>query len=265
LKLFIDTEARSITVVTTAVADPNTATKTLEEELPLYSKEAFELISQLWLKLGWNQKYPYIFSWFGRPIIQLPEDMIRIQEVIYRVKPDIIIETGVAHGGSLIYYASLCKAMEKGRVIGIDIEIRPHNRRPLEAHELFPFITLIEGNSVSPEVVTQVKQLVAPGETVLIVLDSNHTKAHVLAELEAYADLVTVNSYIVATDGIMHDVADVPRGKLEWAWDNPTEAAAEFSRRRPEFEVEQPLWPFNESSLSTNITHWTGAWLLRKA
>ncbi|HLO47420.1 MAG TPA: CmcI family methyltransferase, partial [Kamptonema sp.] len=117
------------------------------QTIPLYSKEAFEIISHYWLKLGWNQKYTYTFSWMGRPIIQLPEDMIRIQEVIYQVKPDVIIETGVAHGGSLIYYASLFKAMGKGRVVGIDIEIRPHNRKAIEEHELSSFIILVEGSS----------------------------------------------------------------------------------------------------------------------
>src|SRR4030095_10760063 len=128
-------------------------TETETRVLDLYSKEAFQLISQQWLKIGWNQKYPYTFSCLGRPIVQLPEDMIRVQEVIYRVRPDVIIETGVAHGGSLIYYASLCKAMERGRVIGIDIEIRPHNRRAIEAHELSHMITLLEGSSTSPDVV----------------------------------------------------------------------------------------------------------------
>ena len=103
----------------------------------LYSKRAFELISTQWLRVGWNRKYTYTFSWLGRPVIQLPEDMIRAQEVIFRVKPDVIIETGVAHGGSLVYYASLCKAIGKGRVVGIDIEIRPHNRAAIEAHSLF--------------------------------------------------------------------------------------------------------------------------------
>ena len=105
-----------------------------ESRVPLYSKEGFELLSELWLKVGWNQKYTYTFSWLGRPIIQLPDDMIRIQEVIHAVRPDVIVETGVAHGGSLIYYASLCTAMGHGRVIGVDIEIRPHNRAAIEAH-----------------------------------------------------------------------------------------------------------------------------------
>jgi cephalosporin hydroxylase len=227
----------------------------------LYSDEAFEIISQQWLKVGWNQKYTYTFSWMGRPIIQLPEDMVRIQEVIYRVRPDVIIETGVAHGGSLIYYASLCKAMSRGRVIGVDVEIRPHNRSAIEAHELFPLITLIEGDSVSAQIVDAVKALIKPSDVTMVILDSNHTKQHVLNELEAYHHLVTVGSYIVATDGIMMDLYDVPRGKRDWADDNPAAAAAEFVQDHPDFILEQPAWVFNESALNRNITHWPGAWL----
>ena len=243
-------------------------TKTLTSEnngkqtaLPLYSKEAFETISQAWVKVGWNEKYPYCFSWMGRPVIQNPEDMIRMQEVIYRIQPDVIMETGIAHGGSLIFYASLFKAMGKGRVIGVDIEIRPHNRKAIEAHELFSYLTLIEGSSTDPDIVKKVKSLIKKGEKVLVVLDSNHTKDHVRAEMEAYYDLVSKDSYIVATDGVMKDVYDVPRGKPEWKTDHPTAAAEEFVKAHPEFVVEQPVWPFNESELDQNITHWPGAWV----
>ncbi|MFC0711801.1 cephalosporin hydroxylase family protein [Azorhizophilus paspali] len=232
--------------------------------LDLYSKEAFEEISRHWVRIGWNQKYQYTFSWMGRPVIQLPEDMIRMQEVIFQVQPDVIIETGVAHGGSLIFYSSLCKAMDKGRVVGIDIEIRPHNRAAIEAHPLSDRITLIEGGSTTLEIVAQVKALVEPGEKVLIILDSNHSYAHVMGELEAYADLVTPGSYIVATDGIMFDLADVPRGAAEWASDNPMWAARDFAARHQGFVIEQPAWPFNESELAQNITHWPGAWLKRQ-
>lgn len=235
-----------------------------EETLPLYSKRAFELLSDIWVKVGWDQKYTYTFTWMGRPIIQLPEDMIRAQEVIYQVQPDVIIETGVAHGGSLVYYASLCKVIGKGRVIGVDIEVRPHNRRAIESHPLLPLITLVEGDSIAPETVRQVKSLVKPGEAVMVFLDSCHTKQHVLAELEAYHNLISPGSYIVATDGIMKDLYDVPRGKPEWAWDHPAAAVAEFVSRHPEFVVEQPHWLFNESELSANVTHWPGAWLRRK-
>ena len=118
---------------------------------PLYSKEAFERISRQWLRVGWNQRYLYTFTWMGRPVIQLPEDLLRAQEVVYRVRPDVLIETGVAHGGSLVFYASLFKAMNHGRVIGVDAEIRPHNRVAIERHELSRLITLVEGDSISPD------------------------------------------------------------------------------------------------------------------
>src|SRR5438552_2204809 len=146
MKLEIDTGSGTLKVMDAGAS----------QELPLYSKNAFELLSHLWLKVGWNEKYPYTFSWLGRPLIQLPEDVMRIQEVVYRLKPDIIIETGVAHGGSLILYSSLCKAMGKGRVIGVDIEIRKHNRQAIESHELNSYIDLIEGDSIDPSIVAKV-------------------------------------------------------------------------------------------------------------
>jgi len=231
------------------------------KEFDLYSNQAFEIISDQWLKIGWDQKYPYTFTWLGRPIIQLPEDIIRIQEVIFSVQPDVIIETGVAHGGSLVLYASLCKAMDKGRVIGIDIEIRPHNKKAIKEHPLYSLITLIEGSSIDPVIVQSAKNLIKPHEKVLVILDSCHTKNHVLQELEKYSDLVSPGSYIVATDGSMKDLYDVPRGKPEWAEDNPCEAALEFLQKHKEFREEKPPWLFNESNLDQNITHWPNAYL----
>src|SRR5919197_4658487 len=145
-------------------------------ELAFDDPEAFDIVSRAWLRLGWDVKYVYSFTWLGRPIIQLPEDMLRIQEVIYRLKPDVIVETGVAHGGSLVFYASLCKAMGKGRVIGIDIEIRPHNRLAIEKHELGGYIELFEGSSIDPDVVDRVRRSVSDAQTVIVVLDSDHTK-----------------------------------------------------------------------------------------
>jgi cephalosporin hydroxylase len=254
MRLTIDTDANE-------VVQENGGERT---RYALYSREGFEVISHCWLKVGWNQKYTYTFAWMGRPVIQLPEDMIRIQEVVYRIKPDVIIETGMAHGGSLVFYASLCEAMRRGRVIGIDVEIRPHNRKAIESHELFPRITLLEGDSVAAETVGRVRSLVRPGEAVLVILDSCHTKGHVLAELEAYYDLVSPGSYIVAADGITRELSDVPRGRAEWAWNNPSAAAIEFAQTHPQFELEQPAWPFNESDLTQNVTHWLGAWLRRK-
>jgi len=253
MKIIMDTEAKKL------IVEDGDRKNTFD----LYSKKAFELVSDQWLKIGWNEKYLYTFTWMGRPVIQLPDDLLRIQEVIVSVKPDVIIETGVAHGGSLIFYASLCKVMEKGRVIGIDIEIRPHNRKAVEAHPLKPYITLIEGSSTDTAIVNRVKKMVVPQETVLVILDSCHTKSHVLDELRSYCDLITPGSYIVATDGSMKDLFDVPRGKPEWKWDNPTAAALEFSKSHKEFMLEQPSWQFNESELEQNITHWPGAYLRR--
>ena len=233
-------------------------------EMALYSREAFSILSRSWLRVGWDQKYVYGFAWMGRPIIQLPEDLIRIQELIYRVKPTSIIETGVAHGGSLVYYASLCKATGLGRVVGIDVEIRTPNRAAIEAHELSSLITLIEGNAVDPATVLQVRNLLRPRETVLVVLDSNHTKAHVRAELEAYGPMVSPGSYIIATDGAMEFLADTPRGRKEWIEDNPRVAAREFAEAHAEFALEEPVWPFNEGEVKERVTLWPGAFLRRR-
>ena len=253
MKLTIDTELNQITIVNNGIS----------KSIDLYSDEAFHEISDQWLKIGWNQKYTYTFSWFGRPIIQLPEDMVRIQEVIYSIKPDVIIETGVAHGGSLVFYAGIMKAMGKGRVIGVDVEIRPHNRSAIEDHFLYDMIALVEGSSTETETIKFVSSLIKADESVMVILDSNHSKSHVLDELEKYSVFVTKGSYLVVTDGIMRDLSDVPRGNLNWKEDNPASAAIDFAKNHPEFKIEQPTWPFNESSLKRNVTHWPDAYLRR--
>ena len=181
-----------------------------DETFPTTDPRAFDLASAAWVRAGWDAKHVYTFTWMGRPIIQLPDDMVRMQEAIYAVKPDVIVETGIAHGGSLVYYASLFEAMGRGRVIGVDIEIREHNRRALEAHEMRGRIETIVGSSVDPAVVAAVRSKIAPEERVMVILDSNHSYAHVLAELDAYAGMVSPGSYIVATDGIMRDLEGAP-------------------------------------------------------
>jgi cephalosporin hydroxylase len=199
----------------------------------------------------------------GRPVIQLPEDLLRIQELIYRVRPDVVIETGVAHGGSLVFYASLLRALGTGRVIGVDVDIRPHNRLGIERHELSSLITLLQGNSAAPEVVDLVRGHIGRDERVLVILDSNHTTAHVGAELCAYAPMVTTGSYMVATDGIMAQLSDVPRGRPEWGTDNPTAAVREFLAHNSDFLLEEPTFVFNETLSSVQITHWPCAYLRR--
>ncbi|MCB9940151.1 MAG: cephalosporin hydroxylase family protein [Planctomycetaceae bacterium] len=254
MKIVIDTDNRSLERHSNGQVD----------RFPLYSKEAFELISDQWVRVGWNEKYSYTFSWLGVPIIQIPEDMLRTQEVIFRLKPDVIVETGVAHGGSLVFSASLCRLLGRGRVIGVDIEIRPHNRAAIEKHDLAPLIKLIEGDSTAEDTVEQVRKSIAEGDTVMVLLDSCHTKQHVLRELEAYHSLISPGSYIVATDGIMRDLSDVPRGQSDWDVNHPVAAVEEFLASHPEFHLEQPAWTFNESELSRNVTHWPAAWLRRR-
>lgn len=246
-------EARGLVTVTDADG---------EKTFPMASAEGFAAASRAWLRAGWDAKHVYSFSWMGRPMIQLPEDMLRLQEVIYRVKPTVIIETGVAHGGSLIFHASLFKAMGvAGRVIGVDIEIRPHNRAAIEAHELFPFITLIEGSSVAPETVAAVKNHLRPDDRVLVILDSNHTKAHVLAELDLYGVMVSPDSYIVACDGVMEQVVGGPRTEADWSWNNPSAAAREFAANRSDFVLEEPPFAFNEGAVRERVTYWPDAFL----
>lgn len=230
----------------------------------LGSADGFAAVSNAWLRSGWDAKYVYSFTWLGRPIIQLPEDMIRIQEIIYRVKPDAIVETGVAHGGSLVFYASVLKAMGRGRVVGVDIEIRPANRTAIETHELAGAITLIEGNSVDVTTVEQVSRAVTGCEKVLVVLDSCHEREHVLRELEAYSTLVGHDSYIVVCDGIMESLVGAPRSKPDWASNNPRAAIADFLASHHEFVAVEPTWLFNEGEVRTRVTYWPKAFLRRR-
>jgi len=233
------------------------------EQYLIGSPEAFKIISDAWLRSGWDAKYVYSFAWMGRPVIQLPDDMIRIQEVIFNIKPDVIIETGVAHGGSLIFYATLCKAMEKGKIIGIDIEIRPHNKKAITDHFLAPWITLVEGSSTSPEIISSVNKMVKPNDTVLVLLDSNHTYSHVLAELHAYSEMVSIGSYIVATDGIMEYVVGALRTSPDWDTNNPKKAAEQFVKENSNFIIEEPQFPFNEGIITERVTYWPSAYIKR--
>jgi cephalosporin hydroxylase len=240
-----------------------------DETVSLYSPEGFRILSDLWVKVGWDQKHNYSFTWMGRPIIQIPDDAFRIQEVIYALKPDVIIETGVALGGSLIFSASLCKAMGKGKVVGVDIEIRPHNRKAIEAHEMFPLISLIEGSSTDLGTFDQVASHVKDGDVVLVILDSCHSYQHVLDELRMYSRLVTKGSYIVATDGAQEYLNVTPRAKVDypnskdWPRDNPKRAAEDFVVENRNFEIVEPKFPFNEGNIDFRITHWPSAYLKR--
>ena len=254
MRIVIDTDARRLTVEQDGA----------RSETDLYTPEAFATLSRHWLRVGWAQKYSYGFTWLGRPVIQLPEDLVRIQEIIWRTRPDVIIETGVAHGGSLVLYASVLQLLGRGRVVGVDIEIRPHNRAAIEAHPLAERIMLIEGSSTAPEVVARVKQVIPTGSRVMVLLDSNHTKAHVRAELEAYAPLVTPGCYLGVADGVMRDLHDVPGGTADWSWDHPAAAAAEFAAAHQEFVLDDPPRPFREGAIEEPVTYWPEGWLRRR-
>lgn len=233
------------------------------EEFDIGSPEAFRVLSRLWLRSGWDNKYVYSFTWLGRPIIQLPEDMMRLQEVIYAVRPDVIVETGVAHGGALVFYAGLCKTMDHGRVIGVDVEIRSHNRAAIESHPLSSLITLVEGSSIDPQTVARVRAQIRPGETAMVLLDSCHQKQHVLEELRAYSTIVTPGSYFVAMDGIMEELTGAPRSSPDWSWNNPRQAALEFVAENANFAIEEPPFAFNEGNVTERVTYWPSAFIKR--
>lgn len=200
-------------------------------------------ITQDWFLATCQHKYSYNFTWMGRPIIQYPQDMIAMQEVIWQVKPDLIIETGIAHGGSLIYYASLLEMIGgDGRIVGLDIDIRKHNRIEIEQHPMFKRIDLIEGSSIDAQIAEQVYKAATGKQKILVVLDSNHTHEHVLAELNLYAKLVTKNSYLVVFDTVVEDMPseffpDRPWGK----GNNPKTAVWEFLKTNDRFVVDEQI------------------------
>ncbi|MDA8933128.1 cephalosporin hydroxylase family protein [Candidatus Pelagibacter ubique] len=238
------------------------------KKINLYSPEGFKLISDLWLKVGWDQKYIYSFSWLGRPIIQAPDDMLRMQEVIYEIKPDVIVETGIAHGGSLIFYASILKCIGKGRIIGIDIDIRQDNRAAIEKHKLFSSISLIEGSSTDNLVLKNLQNLIKDNDKVIVILDSAHDYNHVKKELEIYSNLVSVGSYIVVTDGSQEYLGSTPRAKKDyagyvdsWKHNNPKKAAEDFVLENDKFKIIEPKFLFNEGNIDFRVTHWPSAFI----
>lgn len=201
------------------------------------AKEAFNTASN-------KAQYSYNFKWMGRPIIQYPQDMIAMQELIWEIQPDLIIETGIAHGGSLIYYASLLELIGKGEVLGIDIDIRAHNRAEIEKHPMFKRIRMIEGSSVDKFTIEKVLPYTVGKSKVLVVLDSNHTHEHVLEELRLYAPLVTAGSYIVVFDTIVENLPDNYIPGMERPWgigDNPMTAVDAFLAGNEEFQIDSDI------------------------
>ena len=205
-----------------------------------------------------HPKYSYNFSWLGRPIIQYPQDIVALQEIIWQVKPDLIIETGIAHGGSLVLSASMlamldyCEAAEVGemldparprrKVVGVDIDIRAHNREALDAHAMRSRMELIEGSSIDSDIIDQVRSHAKGKERILVILDSNHTHDHVLAELEAYAPLVSLDSYCLVFDTVIEDMPDDMFPDRPWGkGNNPKTAVWEYLKSHPEFEIDKQI------------------------
>ncbi len=228
---------------TTPTAHPSYQKEKQERIAGFASDEEFRALSNQWRAMALERKYMNNFSWLGRPLIQVPMDAMAMQEIIWTVKPDLIIETGVAHGGSLILSASILELLGAGEVLGIDIEIREHNRKEIEAHPLGHRIKLIEGSSTAPDVVAQVREAAKGKKNVLVCLDSNHTHEHVLAELQAYGDLVSVGSYCVVFDTFVEDMPD------DYVWterpwgkgNNPKTAVWEWMRSHPEFVIDKSV------------------------
>ena len=242
MKILIDTKNNTL----------NLKNKTIN----LYSKRSFEYISDLWIKLGWNQKYSYTFTWLGRPIIQIPEDIVRLQELIFQIKPTKVIETGIAHGGTAILFASILDLIKnKGKVIAIDVKIRSRNLKAIRRHSLSKYIKLFEGSSTDTKIFKNVKKHIKQNDKFFVFLDSNHTYEHVYNELIMYSKLVTKDSYIVACDGVMSLVNDTPRGKKDWIINNPIKAIKKFLKNHSNFVLSDPNWLFNESKLNKRITH----------
>ena len=200
-----------------------------------------QALSRVWVREVSPHKYAYNFKWMGRPIIQFPQDMMAMQEILWDVKPDLVIEAGIAHGGSILYYASILELLGHGEVIGIDVDIRAHNRAAIEAHPMSKRVRLIEGSSTAQEVIEKVRGL-AQGKRVVVVLDSNHTHDHVLAELLAYAPLVCVGGYCVVMDTLIEDMPNRFFGDRPWGHgNNPKTAVHQFLSSHPGFEIDKDI------------------------
>jgi cephalosporin hydroxylase len=208
----------------------------------------FKLQSKIWLEHSIKKQYVYNYCWMGRPIIQNPVDIIAMQEIIWIIKPDLIIETGIAHGGSLIFSSAMlelnamCGGPQNAEVIGIDIDIRQHNRTAIESHPMFKRIFMIEGSSIDPYIIDQVKQRAKNKKCILVCLDSNHTQEHVQAELDAYATLVTIGSYCVVFDTFVEDMPKDIFSDRPWNPGNsPKTAVINYLKTHPEFEIDKKI------------------------
>lgn len=206
------------------------------------TQENFTELSQRWFEQSVRERYSYRFSWLGRPIIQYPQDLMALQEIIWKTQPQLIVETGIAHGGSLIFHASMLELLGGGEVLGIDVDIRAHNRSAIEQHPLSRRIQMLEGSSIDDAIVEQVFAKAGGKERVLVILDSLHTHEHVYRELQRYSPLVKKDSYLVVLDTVIEDLPDELSVERPWhQGDNPKTAVWQFLEENPRFEVDREL------------------------
>ncbi len=203
----------------------------------------FRLLSRKWLEYSVRQKYSYNFKWMGRPVIQYPQDLIALQEIIWQTKPDLIVETGIAHGGSLIFHASILELIGgEGRVLGIDIDIRAHNKSEIESHPMYKRIDMLEGSSIDKRIVDQVYKKAEKNKSILVILDSMHTHEHVLEELKVYSPLVKNDGYLVVLDTLIEFMPSDAYPDRPWGpGNNPSSAVQEFLQGNKRFVVDKPL------------------------
>jgi cephalosporin hydroxylase len=202
----------------------------------------FKKQSKEWFEKSFKYEYSYHFSWLGRPIIQYPQDILAIQEIIWKTKPDLIIETGIAHGGSLILSASMLELIGKGEVLGIDIDIRKHNKQEIEKHPMFKRITMIEGSSIDRKIIKKVQEFAKNRKKIMVILDSNHTHDHVVKELQAYSPLVSKGNYLLVFDTIIEDIPDEYFENRSWGiHNNPKTAVKQFLKKNDRFKIDKKI------------------------
>jgi len=220
----------------------------VKNDAGVYSPEGLDIVSKIWTKVAAQQRLMYQATWLGRPIIQLPSDILVLQEIIWETQPDVIVETGVAHGGSLILAASILELMGRGKVIGVDVDIRSHNRKAIKEHPLSHRIELIEGDSVSELTIKKVRELIPAGSRVMVALDSDHREDHVRKELEAYSSFVSSGCYLVAHDGAQFWVWDLPNAAEHWSYDHPLNAVQQFLEQNTQFCIDEKRTRFGITS-----------------
>jgi cephalosporin hydroxylase len=242
--LTIDTDSKILRV---------TEGEGVAHEYPLFTPQSFGILSRQWLALGWNLGHWSTFSWMGRQVLQLPDDLLRLGEMLWRVRPDVIIETGVYDGGSALWFRNFC------RVIGVDRELRPGVRETIGSR-----VTLIEGDSASPETTVRVARGVRSGERVCVFLDSDHSTDHVAAELRGFAPFVSSGCYLIVADSILPDLAATPSGEIEWLNSHPRIAVEAFMSSNQDFQRRRPVPLFGAPFDFCDLSYFPDTWLKRR-